>query len=89
MDVLVGIFTYIGIATTALVIYLRAESIWLKIKRWRKNNTKIKCLCKPHVYEVEWIFSDDEVQIRCKKCGKVKRMYVDRKSFNEWLGRSK
>ena len=89
MDVLIRLFALIGIATVALVIYSCAEELWLKIKRWRKNNTKIKCLCKPHVYEVEWIFSDDEVQIRCKKCGKQKRMYVDRKSFNEWLGRSK
>lgn len=86
MDVLIRIFTDIGIATVAFVIYLCAEELWIKIKYWRKHNMKIKCLCK-HIYEVCWIFGNDKVLIRCKKCGKQRRMIIDRKSFNEWFGK--
>lgn len=52
MDVLIKIFTLIGIATVAFVIYMCAEELWLKIKYWRKHKKKIRCLCKPHIYEV-------------------------------------
>lgn len=48
------IFMAIGIFTVGLMIYAVACEIIDKFSKWRKNGCKIKCLCKPHVYEIEW-----------------------------------
>ena len=87
MGEVIKLFACIGIAAVATGIYLCAEAIWYKIKYWRKHRTKIKCLCKPHVYEAYWIWSDSEMQVKCKKCGKQKRIHIDKKSFDEWFGK--
>ena len=48
------IFMTIGIFTVGLMIYVVACEIIDKFSEWCKNGCKIKCLCKPHVYEIEW-----------------------------------
>lgn len=85
MTEVIKLFAYIGLATVSLGIYLCAEAICQKIKYWRKHKTKIKCLCKPHVYEIDWIWRDRKLNLKCKKCGKQKSILIDRKSFNEWF----
>lgn len=87
MDEIIKLFALIGVAVVVIGIYLCAEEKWLKIKYWRKHKTKIKCLCKPHVYEPDWIWSDKEAEFKCIKCGKKKKMYIDRESFNKWFGK--
>ena len=55
-----------------------------KFNRWRKNGCKIKCLCKPHVYEIEWHWSKDgETLLVCKKCGKKKILFIDFDSYKK------
>lgn len=45
-----------------------------KFKRWRRNDCKIKCLCK-HEYDVEGAIPfDGRINLRCKKCGKIKKV---------------
>lgn len=49
-----------------------------KFNRWRKKGCKIKCLCKPHVYEIKWHWcKDGETELVCKKCGKRKTLFID------------
>ena len=78
----IKIFAGIGMAFVALImanfLYYAAE----KIKRWRKTGCKVKMLCKPHVYGFYYMWPDDgELTLKCKKCGKVKKLYVDVESF--------
>ena len=45
-----------------------------KIKRWRKNGCIIRCLCKRE-YDVESAEPfDGRINLRCKKCGKIKKV---------------
>lgn len=72
------IFMAIGIFTVGLMIYVVACVIINKIRKWRKNGCKIKCLFKPHVYEVEWHWvNDGKTLLVCKKCGKKKMLFID------------
>ena len=49
---------------------------------WRKKGCKIKMLCKPHVYDFYCMWPDDgELNLKCKKCGKITKLYVDVESF--------
>lgn len=78
------IFMAIGIFTVGLMIYVVACEIIDKFSKWRKNGCKIKCLCKPHVYEIEWHWvNDGETLLVCKKCGKKKKLFIDFDSFRE------
>ena len=72
------IFMAIGIFTVGLMIYVVACEIIDKFSKWRKNGCKIKCLCKPHIYEVQWHWCrDGETELVCKKCGKRKTLFID------------
>lgn len=72
----------IGIFTIGLMICVVACEIINKFRKWRKNGCKIKCLCKPHVYEIEWHWvNDGETLLVCKKCGKKKTLFIDFDSF--------
>ena len=78
----IKIFAGIGMAFAALImanfLYYAAE----KIKKWRKTGCKIKMLCKPHVYGFYSLWPNDgELILKCKKCGKVKKLYVDVESL--------
>ena len=78
------IFMTIGIFTVGFMIYVVAYEIINKFGKWRKNGCKIKCLCKPHVYEIEWHWGNDrETLLVCKKCGKKKTLFIDFGSFKE------
>lgn len=78
------IFMTIGIFTVGLMIYVAACEIIDKFSKWRKNGCKIKCLCKPHVYEIEWRWSEDgKTLLVCKKCGKKKTLFIDFDSFRK------
>ena len=77
------IFMAIGIFTVGLMIYVVTCGIINKFDRWRKNGCKIKCLCKPHTYEFYWFFHNSgELALKCKKCGKIKKIIVDKESFD-------
>lgn len=72
------IFMTIGIFTVGFMIYVVACEIIDKFSEWCKNGCKIKCLCKPHVYEIEWHWGKDgETLLVCKKCGKKKTLFID------------
>lgn len=78
------IFMTIGIFTVGFMIYIVAYNTIRKFNRWRKNGCKIKCLCKPHVYQIEWhLENDGETLLVCKKCGKKKTLFIDFGSFKE------
>ena len=55
-----------------------------KFNRWRKNGCKIKCLCKPHKYELIWYWRNtEEAVLECKKCGKRKQVFIDYDSIKK------
>lgn len=85
MNIFKEIFSVIGACTVVVIMVLTIESARSKIKYWREHKTKIKCLCKPHIYSLYWIWSDKEAVFRCIKCNKTKKMHIDKKSFEEWF----
>lgn len=81
------IFTGIGIIVTISIIEVILSNLWDKFKRWRKNGCKIKILCKPHAYQIwgYWPKSEEgELILKCSKCGKCKKVYIDTESFENW-----
>jgi hypothetical protein len=77
-------FMAIGVFTVALMIHVVSCEIINKFRKWRKNGCKIKCLCKPHVYEIEWHWvNDGETLLVCKKCGKKKTLFIDFDSYKK------
>lgn len=86
LEILKPIFMTIGISTVGFMVYVVTCEIINKFKRWRKNGCKIKCLCKPHIYECCWFFPNSgELTLKCKKCGKIKKIIVDEEFFNSWV----
>ena len=86
VDAIKMFFMAIGIFTVGFMIYIVAYNTIHKFNRWRKNGCKIKCLCKPHIYKAYWI--DDysgEAFVKCKKCGKTKKIVIDIESFKNQL----
>lgn len=80
------IFMILGAYVFGVFIYAAVRVLINKFNRWRKNGCKIKCLCKPHIYELYWFFHDSgELALKCKKCGKIKKIIVDRESFDNWM----
>ena len=68
----------IGALTVGMKIGDILLFLWDKFNRWRKNGYKIKCLCKPHIYEIQWHWCrDGETELVCKKCGKKKTLFID------------
>lgn len=81
------IFTGIGIIVTISIIGVILSNLWDKFKRWRKNGCKIKTLCKPHAYQIYgyWPNAEEgELILKCSKCGKSKKIYIDTESFEVW-----
>lgn len=83
MEILAGIGAGVVIGGVLMLLqYLRDV-----FRNWRKNGCKIKLLCKPHQYEPDWLWpGSGELELKCKKCGKTKKLYVDVKAFNKWFG---
>ena len=80
----------IGIAVIAIMVCIFAKSAWLKFQAWRERDCKIKWLHKPHKYELEWMwFHDGRAQLRCKKCGKTKKLYITTDSIENLFGARK
>lgn len=78
IEVIKEIFMILGMSVVGLAVYILLYTIIRKFNRWRKNGCKIKCLCKPHIYEVQWHWCrDGETQLVCKKCGKKKTLFID------------
>lgn len=64
----------VGSATVALVVACFLTVLEGKIKSWRKNGCKIKCLCK-HEYDVQFVnIIHRDALLKCRKCGKKKRI---------------
>lgn len=81
------LFTIIGFAFTALLIEEIMSNLLKKFNRWRRNGCKIKCLCKPHIYQIYYYWSKSgkgELILKCSKCGKCKKIYIDTESFENW-----
>nr|DAH49383.1 MAG TPA: hypothetical protein [Bacteriophage sp.]DAP20487.1 MAG TPA: hypothetical protein [Caudoviricetes sp.] len=78
------IFMAVGMCVVGLAVYILLHAIIRKFNRWRKNGCKIKCLCKPHVYKIEWHWiKDGETLLVCKKCDKRKQVFIDYDSIKE------
>ena len=78
------IFMMLGMCVVGFVVYTLLYTIINKFNRWRKSGCKIKCLCKPHVYEIQWHWKNDgETLLVYKKCGKKKTLFIDFDSFLE------
>lgn len=53
IEVIKEIFMSVGMCVVAVIIYGLFYAIINKFNRWRKNDCKVKCLCKPHIYEIQ------------------------------------
>lgn len=84
IEMIKEIFMILGMSVVAVIIYGLFYAIINKFRKWRKDGCKIKCLCKPHIYEVQchWC-GDGETQLVCKKCGKKKTLFIDYDFSNE------
>ena len=68
------ILTIVGTGTVVFVVACFLTEFEEKIKSWRKNGCKIKCLCK-HEYDINLInIVDRNVILECRKCGKKKKI---------------
>lgn len=86
LEIIKTIFMTIGECVFAVFVYMIILMLINKFNRWRKNGCKIKCLCKPHIYECYWFFhSSGELTLKCKKCGKIKKIIVDKESFDSGM----
>lgn len=84
VDMIREILMILGLCVVGLAVYVLLYTIINKFRKWRKNGCKIKCLCKPHVYEIEWHWvNDGETLLVCKKCGKKKTLFIDFGSIKE------
>lgn len=87
VDAIKTFFMAIGIFTVGFMIYIVAYNTIHKFNRWRKNGCKIKRLCKPHIYQIYYYWpksGEGELILKCSKCGKCKKIYIDTESFENW-----
>lgn len=83
LEIVKAILMVLGACVLGVFVYIAILTLINKFNRWRKNGCKIKCLCKPHIYKFYWFFPDSgELTLKCKKCGKIKKIIVDRESFD-------
>lgn len=85
---IIKIFAGIGMACMLYIVYILLQCGLDKFKRWRKTGYKIKMLCKPHIYDFYYMWTNNgELTLKCKKCGKIKKLYVDvealKRAFDE------
>lgn len=86
LEIVKTIFMILGAYVFGVFIYATVRVSINRFNRWRKNGCKIKCLCKPHIYDFYWFFPDSgELALKCKKCRKIKKIIVDRESFNSGM----
>lgn len=84
IEVIKEISMMIGVCVIGIAIYGLFCAAINKFNRWRKNGCKIKCLCKPHKYELVWYWGNtEEAVLECKKCGKRKQVFIDYDSIKE------
>lgn len=83
IEMIKEIFMMLGMCVVAVSVYVLFCAIINKFNRWRKNGCKIKCLCKPHIYEIQWHWNNEETVLVCKKCGKKKTLFIDFDSIKE------
>lgn len=81
MIVIRDILEVIGFFTTVTVLWILTMDFADWFKRWRKKGCKIKCLCK-HIYEIQYILDGKKMYIKCKTCGKHKKLHFDEESLN-------
>ncbi len=82
MEILAGI----GAVVVMCVVAVLMEDLRNIFQNWRRNGCKIKLFCKPHEYEPERLWPHSgELFLKCKKCGKTKKLYIDAKSFKGWF----
>ena len=78
IEMIKEILMILGLCVVGLAVYVLLYIIISKFNRWRKSGCKIKCLCKPHIYEIQWHWCrDGETELVCKKCGKKKTLFID------------
>ena len=78
IEMIKEILMMLGICVVGLTVYILFYVTINKFNSWRKKGCKIKCLCKPHVYEIQWHWCrDGETELVCKKCGKRKTLFID------------
>ena len=74
IEVIKAILIAIGFLVVAYTFSFFLADCAKSIGDWRKIGCKTKCLCK-HEYDVEFIYrSKGEVLLKCRKCGKMKRL---------------
>lgn len=84
IEMIKEILMMLGICVVGIAICVSFCTTINKFNRWRKNGCKIKCLCKPHKYEIEWHWRNTgETSLICKKCGKRKQVFIDYDSIKE------
>lgn len=84
IEMIKEILRMVGLCVVGVAIYVLLHAIINKFNRWRKNGCKIKCLCKPHIYEIKWHWRNTgETSLVCKKCGKEKTLFID---FDSYFG---
>ena len=85
---IIKIFAGIGMACMLYIVYILLQCDLDKFKIWRKTGYKIKMLCKPHNYDFYYMLPNNwELTLKCKKYGKIKKLYVDvealKRAFDE------
>lgn len=84
IEVIKVILMIVGICVVVYAVCELFYTIISKFNRWRKNGCKIKCLCKPHKYNLVWYWRNtEEATLECKKCGKRKQVFIDYDSIKD------
>lgn len=84
IEVIKVILMIVGICVVVYAVCELFYTIISKFNRWCKNGCKIKCLCKPHKYNLVWYWRNtEEAVLECKKCGKRKQVLIDYDSIKE------
>lgn len=80
------IFAGIGVIVVMCVVAELMEHLRDTFRNWRENGCKIKLLCKPHIYDFYSLWpGDGELTLKCKKCGKFKKLYIDVENWNKMI----
>ena len=83
IHILIPIFVGIGIATVFIRIVRILIFLFSKIKKRMKYERKIKFLCK-HIYEINSICGDGEIEVTCLRCAKKKFIRFSLNSLTEF-----